>query len=375
VDAEFLHGRVLGGSIFGGFSTEERATIWENILAFKGIIPSLSTFFQDIKLLEACVNGIKWLVEVPRHQTLFTALGECYSQPDTQILQTTETTCRCRTGSPTHGMKLGYLQLFAFAMRHYKDLPKAPVKKDVKEMPRATADREVLQRFASFAARLGFTSPEIEKFKGVSEDITIADTEAPIPIIVTTGSGENMKQRCGLPPVKTFRGDTKYVFLDNFCQAKDETGEGITSFFVLKCWFVAFFGQWLRDVSSIEIPDSAAAHCRHTDGADLNMGEAESGISNQSGVEKEDEHITEDPERSSTDEEMQETAVQQIVNDSSTETNDEEMQETAVQQIVNSSTETNNEEMKDTAAQQIVNKSSTETEQIIQKEETVFGKS
>jgi hypothetical protein len=51
LDAEFLRDPVLRGSIFSDFSKQERAIIWENILVFKGIIPSLYTFFQDIHFL------------------------------------------------------------------------------------------------------------------------------------------------------------------------------------------------------------------------------------------------------------------------------------------------------------------------------------
>ena len=50
-DAKLLHGQVLGGTIFSDFSRQEREVIWNNILAFKGIIPSLFTFFEDIKFL------------------------------------------------------------------------------------------------------------------------------------------------------------------------------------------------------------------------------------------------------------------------------------------------------------------------------------
>ena len=76
LDAQFVRGQILGGAIFSGFSTPECAIICENVLAFKGIIPSLSTFFRDIHLLEACADGMKWLVTVDsrKKETLYTAV-------------------------------------------------------------------------------------------------------------------------------------------------------------------------------------------------------------------------------------------------------------------------------------------------------------
>lgn len=109
VDAQFLRGQILGGVIFSGFSAQERITIYRNVLAFKGIIPSLSTFFQDVYLLQACVNGVKWLITVPPKKTIFRTFAKCHkSQGDSQSIQETESTIR-----------LGFLMLIAFAMCEY----------------------------------------------------------------------------------------------------------------------------------------------------------------------------------------------------------------------------------------------------------------
>ncbi|PVH70499.1 hypothetical protein DL98DRAFT_436956, partial [Cadophora sp. DSE1049] len=122
-DSRFLEGLVVSGAIFGDFSRKEREAIWQNILEFRGIIPSLSTFFQDVHLLQACVNSISWLVTVPRDQTVFLALAEAYTHRDTQLVQTSATTVRSETGSRSYCMRLAYLGLFAAAMRDNKDLP------------------------------------------------------------------------------------------------------------------------------------------------------------------------------------------------------------------------------------------------------------
>ena len=318
LDAQSLQGKVLGGRIFSGFSRQEREIIWENIVAFKGIIPSLSKFFQDVHLLQACVNSIRWLVTVPPDQTLFTALGEAYTQRETQVVQTSATTVRFETGSRSYCMRLAYLGLFAIAMQDYRDLPKASGEKILKEMPRAKADREVLQRFASFAYLLGFNSPEIKMLRGDSEHPSLTDAPELIPITVTTGPGENIKRRCGLPRMNTFREDKNYLYLDNLFREQDETGEGITSFFVLKSWFMAFFGSWPGRASSTESSNPPPpAHHHYVDEEDVSMGEARPEIPNQQEVERGEENLIQEPEpeRLDTDEQMQETAMRRIINE------------------------------------------------------------
>ncbi|ELR08409.1 hypothetical protein VC83_03556 [Pseudogymnoascus destructans] len=246
-DSQELSIAIFNGAIFSGFSSQERSVIWGNILKFRGIIPSLSTFFEDMHLLEACVNCIRWLVTVPTDQadqTVFTALGEAFQSQGgtqcTQVVQTTETTFRLVKGNPTYCMKLGYLQMIAFAMKDYRDLPKQSVKKNLIEIARPKADSEVLQKGASFAKQLGFSTPEIERLKGM-EPLTFSEVEALVPVPKT--AVVEIKRRSGMPRTDTFEEDRQHIFLHNLLQS-DEAGEGITSFYVLKSWFNAFFGTW-----------------------------------------------------------------------------------------------------------------------------------
>jgi hypothetical protein len=172
-------------------------------------------------------------------------------------------------------MRLGYLELFAFIMRNCKDLPKAPVKKDLKTILRVRAYRELLQRFAALAERLGFKSPEIEVLKGSLDPPTISDTYESVPLLVTTGPGESIRHRLKCPNTETFKSDKEYLFLHNLCDESDVTGEGITSFFVLKSWFTAFFDplRSRRSVLSTERsnPPPPSAHHQHVDEDDVNM--------------------------------------------------------------------------------------------------------
>src|SRR5436190_11861732 len=135
---------------------------------------------------------MKWLVTVDsrKKETLYTTLGHWYtSRRESQLVQTSETTFQSESASPRDCMRLGYLQLFAFAMRHYTHLSRATAKKNLKEMPRAKADPEVIQRLATLADQLGFHSPEIDALKGASDPLPLPDTQESVPILVTSGPG------------------------------------------------------------------------------------------------------------------------------------------------------------------------------------------
>lgn len=253
VDADYLQPLMARGKIFNAFSPSERDIIWGNITRFKGIIPSLSKFFQDIYFLQACVDCIRWLITIPEDKTVFTALEKAY-QPleDTQLVETTETTCWPIGENRTYRIRVGYLRMIIFAMVYYKDMPKAPAGKNLKEMPRARADAEVIQKYASFARQEGFSSPEIERLTEFFEPLKVVDDKAPAPITITTGPGVSLKRRCGLPRMDTFKADKKCLSLRNLYEENNATGEGITSFFALKSWFIAFFGPLTRPITGME---------------------------------------------------------------------------------------------------------------------------
>lgn len=266
--------REIGHNAFLRFSDQERGIILENILSFRQTIPSLYTFFQDVRFLQACADSVKWLVKVTPGQSLYAALEECYTGTDeTQYIQTTENTCYQRHGSQEYCKRLGYLGLITFAMRHHDRLPKQLMKTDVSTIPRAHADKEILKRFASLAAQLGFDTPEIRDLKGAPDVLSISDSVTPPPLLVTAGPGEALKHRRGFPHVDRFEADRISLFLPSLCSDTVETGEGIASFFVLRTWFAAFFNspRWSL-TSMLERLPSPEVELPDPDRADVDMG-------------------------------------------------------------------------------------------------------
>jgi Protein of unknown function (DUF3723) len=247
-DARTIEGQILGGQIFHDFSHEERSSILDRVRLFKSLIPSLYTFFRNIRYCEVCIQSMKHLTTLSRRDTLFTAFERKFSglnqHPGQVVVQLSETDFTVVPGSSYEQVDFGYRQFFAFAMRHFREIPQEGENEDAVAMPKAKADKAVLRQFAQLATRLGFESPEIQK---LLEYPDIPDSQAvqaqTSPLLVTLGAGEKLKRRWGLPTTQAFEEDRDSLFISNLHDERDEEGEGITSFFVRRSVYLAFFGR------------------------------------------------------------------------------------------------------------------------------------
>jgi Protein of unknown function (DUF3723) len=64
-----------------------------------------------------------------------------------------------------------------------------------------------------------------------------------MPLLVTSGPRVPRKQRYGLPNAQAYKEDRKFIFINNLHNESYKQGEGITSFFVLRSKYFAFFGR------------------------------------------------------------------------------------------------------------------------------------
>jgi len=250
LDAKVLRGQVLGGEIFGAFSEQERVAIWGRLQAVDGLIPSLFTFFEDVKYLEACANCVKRLVSLSPRDTVSTALEKAFcdtnQRADRAVIQVTESSFTSSPASLADRVDLGYRQLHAYAMRHYLQMPREPKGKELLARLMVNTDETVLRDFADLADRLGFGSPEITALKQCPKStVARARSERSKPLLVTDGAGEIKKRRCGLPRVEDYVEDGEFLFVNHLHNEEEEQGEGITSFFVRKPVYFAFFGRSL----------------------------------------------------------------------------------------------------------------------------------
>ena len=238
LDAQNLRGKMLGGEIFGSFSQHEREGIWIRLQSFKGLVPSLFEFFENVKCLEAWADCLKWLVCLGPRETLSTAMEKIYTginqSVDSALVQENETTFESVPANSTRRIDLGYRQLHAFAMRYHCEIPQKPSGKDLLAKPRARLDTMRLREMADLANRLGFESSEITaftQFPKSTDPMIVRGNEK--PAIVTDGPGEIRKDRCGMPHTHNYEEDRQFLFITHLHDDRDEQSEGITSYFRL----------------------------------------------------------------------------------------------------------------------------------------------
>ncbi|KAK5065433.1 hypothetical protein LTR84_001271 [Exophiala bonariae] len=292
-----LYGQMLSGQIFGAFSREEREEIWLDLRSIDGLIPSLFTFFEDLKYLSAPANCLKQLVHVSRRDTLRTAFQRkfAYSEvaEEQSIIEVAESTFSVKAGTMGNRFDLCYRQLWLFAMRHYKAIPIDASKKGKDLLAKAgpeKADEAILSDFVVLAQRLGFESKEIQELSRQSSDWQIARnallkarkpdryryneahledyvgrivelfmTATPLPVgplspVLVSGDPDAAGNRCGFPDEDAQEQDSRFLFLPYLHDEGSEVGQEITSFFVRRSVYQAFFGK-ISDLALENIPD------------------------------------------------------------------------------------------------------------------------
>lgn len=80
-DRDDLYGKLQNGQILGAFNEQERIVIWNWIVsAIKdSLIPSFSTFFEDVNYLEGSGECLKRLVQRLRSVIIMSALLDAFT--------------------------------------------------------------------------------------------------------------------------------------------------------------------------------------------------------------------------------------------------------------------------------------------------------
>jgi hypothetical protein len=288
------------GKLFPEIREEEkRRPIWNNISIIACLIPSLYTLFEDLKLLSPCVKIIKVLIEPPFKGSLHDMIEQYFSganqTPGAVVTQDTETTFSMREGSVTDQFEFGYRQLYLFALRHFAQMIGECPKKE-KDRPKPTIeepDPVTWHRFALLADRLGFESKVIDQlkaddpyrtearnfllkhnppefytfnqqlFEDCVEQMATAraafvekDRQYIKPPVVVDGPGEPLPRRCGRFFQSAYEYERRYLFLDVLYDATSAIGKGITSFFVRRSTYFAFFGTGVPNATA-EAPEDS----------------------------------------------------------------------------------------------------------------------
>ncbi|KAF1970799.1 hypothetical protein BU23DRAFT_537524 [Bimuria novae-zelandiae CBS 107.79] len=168
-DATRLYGELRDGKIFGAFNHREREAIWQNVLAVSAdrLIPSLRSFFEDLKYLHGPAECIKRLLGKPGDrespQTLKATFSDAAQAKGSCVIQAAESRFVTRSAAAEDCLELGYRQVWMCAMRDYPDIPPAQrmPRGDLSVKPTADENVRVLSKFGALAHRLGFETRQI----------------------------------------------------------------------------------------------------------------------------------------------------------------------------------------------------------------------
>jgi hypothetical protein len=128
-DYTFLLGELRGGRIFANFSDTEREELWSQVctVSRRCLIPSLHTFFEDLKFLKNAAACIKRLMQLGPRDTLTGRLEQIFNdieqEQDRCIIQVSESSYITISGHSAARLDLGCRQLWLAAFRDYQDLP------------------------------------------------------------------------------------------------------------------------------------------------------------------------------------------------------------------------------------------------------------
>ncbi|ELR03573.1 hypothetical protein GMDG_06231 [Pseudogymnoascus destructans 20631-21] len=270
-DAQALHGQLLSGQIFSGFSLEARETIWSGLRTISGLIPSLYTFFEDLKYLEACAGSMRHLVMPSPKHTMQSALNSIFFGTNQLVVQDAHSSYSTQLGKRSKNWHFTYPQLWLYTMRDYPDLPaprevKTKKKKLLAKARTPNANEAKLSDFAVLANKLRFKSDEITALMLRSSDREIArdallrarnqdrydygdgdieshiekilelfaaarpwNTEQSCPALVSDGP-DRAGPRCGFPDEEAHARDRRFLYISNLQSDQEEQGESITSF-------------------------------------------------------------------------------------------------------------------------------------------------
>ncbi|CAG8218000.1 unnamed protein product [Penicillium salamii] len=280
-DSLALRGMTLSGQAFGLFDEQERKAIWSRLETFQGIIPSLYTFFEDFKYLEACSHCVKQIISAPVvsiKNTMKHSYGPNLTIENSFPIQESETSFFYRQLSPDECFDIAYRQIWLFAMRNYLLMPRVTESEErlLAKPGLIKPDAQVLYNMAKLADCLGFQSSEIHDVlinspdrqialsallqarkpgqyayqqsqldslvTRVVECFSAADEIPHTPSIILADSLVEARARCGIPRFKTHSQDKAFLFPASIHRV-GPFSESVSTFFVRQCVYFAFFGK------------------------------------------------------------------------------------------------------------------------------------
>lgn len=283
-DRKLVEEFVRSRQVFETVTSEPaRARITITLTSIPGLIPSLRSFFENLKYLEPCCNILKKLFSADEKRSIYQALSAAYFAPREYPVEFSERRNRpAQTGAnDKEGNWLAYVQLWAFCMRHFPSMTQiTPRKETGKKKPSTRPNSALWHHLGDLAVRLGFRTDEALAFQKEDPHRCLAEqllkslrpysvtdesivTQVAIALKKVDGeSGEDKwpkltrdqylptERRCNRPFEDDFEEDRQSLFVPLIYKTETPEGTEISSFFVQKDIFVNFLGNEYPEVSN-----------------------------------------------------------------------------------------------------------------------------
>lgn len=280
VDAKTISDMISTDKIFKRVTDErERASILAKLLSIRNMIPSLFTFFEDIKYLEPCAKVLKALLTPGTKKSVSRGLTGSFFQQEKVLIEHGSKDLRIHSmvaSGVAHALACQQLWLFAF--RNFPLMTNFTTRKELdKDKPAAVEPSPcVWQEFAELASLIGFKTPAVDElrsrdstklivaqlFERFTDPSSVEDSKAAEDIAAILGSLHRRKEpgeqpnftnsdqlpilkRCGRPFEDDHRADRSCLYLPHVYR-NPPIGANITTFYRKWNMFRVFMG--IKDV-------------------------------------------------------------------------------------------------------------------------------
>ena len=274
-DAKLVRDLMQSGAIFPRIlDSDHRTCILQNILSVAHMIPSLYTFFENLKYLEPCAKIMRALLPPKQINSIKLGLAGFYVRPEPMKVQYGNKDTRSHgSGLNDVDEAMAYHQLWLYAMRNFPEMTNDTPRKEIDaSRPVAKTPNPALwQEFGALAITVGFCTKAAEDLAaqdgksllasqvvedcGLSGDEKVAAVLKIVEILksakrseatsmsrVLTGTEWLPKERrCGRPFQCDHSEDGVALYLPVIYSEPNEDGDNITSLFWKRDMFQTFF--------------------------------------------------------------------------------------------------------------------------------------
>lgn len=263
-DAEKVRRLFDAGTVFPRVTDRaERDELQSNVLTVQHMIPSLFSFFEDIKFLEPCAKVMRSLCTTSKRTVRQGLMGSFFDPKEYVVEYAPDQLRVCTSISPQEYAEVAYVQLWLFAFRHFPQMSNTTTRKSPNKAKPTTVEPSpaLRQALGHLAVTLGFKSENAYQMQQANPTAQIieqllrhqfpnseyepdaavqlsnilksarAKPRLPPDAVFTSGTSLETLQRCGRPYEDDHLEDQGCLFLPQILSKPETHGRCITTFY------------------------------------------------------------------------------------------------------------------------------------------------